>query len=659
MRLDTTMNTRMVQTMHLAPRMIQSMEILQLPIMALQERIQQELQENPVLELKESSDEPSADGEAVGLDAVPTDDNRDPGAAELVIEDSGSNELDFDRLEALSRDWGDVLNEEHRPSRDGMDEEGDKKHDAMQNMASRPQSLQDYLADQLSFLELKPEQAQLVRYVITHIDDNGFLTVPDEGDPEYQKLLHDSDYKPSRPLRRRCPALEELAAGYTTGATASQVEEALHVVQKLDPPGVGARDLRECLLLQLTPETPHRKVLHELISHHLENVAHNRLPAIQKDTGFDLTAIKEAIEVLRHLNTRPGAQFTADNIPYVVPDILVERGEDGEYSVRLLDDWLPSIYISRRYIDLYREKGADPKTKEYLKRKIQSAQWLQESIEQRRNTLEKVTRAIIQHQRAFLDKGPEHIEPLKMQQIADQVGVHVTTVSRAVDDKWVQTPRGIFPLKRFFGGGTHNTTTGEEVAWETIKQKLLEIIDREDKSNPLSDEDLVAKLNEAGYPVKRRTVTKYRKMANIPSSRAAQGLDRGAAVSPSLKRKRRGRQPKVVVLFAYASGSDNQRPASSSTCRTSSSGTSSNSATSPSRRGSTKRSRPATAFLSRRIVASSSSTGQRCGAVGRPNASSSVRWRSVTSAPIRPRRSASRLAQTMPADTASPCSQVP
>ncbi len=514
------MNQRMVQTMHLAPRMIQSMEILQLPIMALQERIQQELQENPVLELKESSDEPAAaESDGLDVDNSVVDDSRDPGDAELIIDDKGGNELDFDRLEALSRDWGDVLNEEHRPSRSGMDEEGDKKHDAMQNMASRPQSLQEYLNEQLSFLELNSELADIARYLVTHIDDNGFVTLPDETDPEYQKSKNDPDYEPSRPLRRRCPRLEELAEGYRPGTTPAQIEEALHLVQKLDPPGVGARDLRECLLLQLTPETPHAKVLRELISHHLENIAHNRLPAIQKDTGFDLQTIKDAIEVLRHLNTRPGAQFTAENIPYVVPDILVERQENGEYTVRLLDDWLPSIYISRRYIEMYRDKGQDPKIKDYLKRKIQSAQWLQESIEQRRNTLEKVTKAIIQHQRAFLDKGPEHIEPLKMQQIADQVGVHVTTVSRAVDDKWVQTPRGIFPLKRFFGGGTHNTATGEEVAWETIKQKLLEIIDREDKSNPLSDEDLVAKLNEAGYPVKRRTVTKYRKMANIPSSR--------------------------------------------------------------------------------------------------------------------------------------------
>jgi RNA polymerase sigma-54 factor len=499
MQMNLTTQQRQVQTMVLAPRMIQSMEILQLPIMALQERIQQELQENPVLELKDNSEEPpAAEGEDFEPEPpAPAEEASDPGSAELIIDESSSNELDFDRLEALSKDWEDHFNEEHRPSRSGMDEEGDKKHDAMQNMASRPQSLQDYLNDQLTFLDTTPEQLKVLRYLIARIDENGYLTTADrQGDP-----------------------LEELARDYDGGAvTAAQVAEALHTIQKLDPPGVGARDLRECLLLQLTPETPHRDILRLLILNHLEDIQHNRLPAIQRRTGFDLCAIKEAIEALKHLNPRPGAQFIAENIPYVVPDILVERTEEGAYEVRLLDDWLPSIYISRRYIDLYREKGADPKTKEYLKRKIQAAQWLQESIEQRRSTLEKVTRAIIQHQRAFLDKGPEHIEPLKMQQIADQVGVHVTTVSRAVDDKWVQTPRGIFPLKRFFGGG-REVAPGQEVAWEVIKQKLMEIIDQEDKSNPLSDEDLVAKLIEAGYPVARRTVTKYRKMANIPSSR--------------------------------------------------------------------------------------------------------------------------------------------
>src|SRR4029079_9575780 len=163
-----------------------------------------------------------------------------------------------------------------------------------------------------------------------------------------------------------------------------------------------------------------------------------------------------------------------------------------------------------RMWELYKDKSTDPKAREFLKRKLQSAQWLMDAIEQRRTTLSNVTKAIIKHQKSFLDRGPEFIEPLKMQQIADLVGVHVTTVSRAVDDKWVQTPRGIFPLKRFFGGGTH-TASGEEVAWETIKNKLLELIDKEDKANPLSDEELVDQLHSAGYPIARRTITKYRK----------------------------------------------------------------------------------------------------------------------------------------------------
>jgi RNA polymerase sigma-54 factor len=485
------MSQRMIQGQFLAPRMIQSMEILQLPIMALQEKIEQELQENPVLELKETNPEEQAQTEE-GAEAVEAlvEDTTDPGDKELVIDENGGNELDFDRLEALSKDWEDHFNEEHRRSRNGMDEEGDKRYDAMQNMASRPQSLQEYLNDQVSFLDATPAQLVLVRFIISHIDENGRLHTP----------------------------LEDIARTSDPPATVAQVEAALHMVQKLDPLGVGARTIEECLLLQVTPETPYREAVRSLILNHLDDIRHNRLPIIQRRTGHDLTVIKEAIEVLKHLNPWPGSQFSSDNIPYVVPDIIVERAEDGEYTVRLVDDWLPNVFISRKVVEMYRDKATSPKDREYLKRKIQSAQWLLESIEQRRSTLEKVTKAIIHHQKAFLDKGPEYIEPLKMQQIADQVGVHVTTVSRAVDDKWVETPRGIFPLKRFFGGGTQ-TATGEEVAWETIKQKLLEIIGNEDKSNPLSDEDLVTKLQEASYPVARRTVTKYRKMLKIPSSR--------------------------------------------------------------------------------------------------------------------------------------------
>ena len=201
----------------------------------------------------------------------------------------------------------------------------------------------------------------------------------------------------------------------------------------------------------------------------------------------------------------------------MVPDLIVEPNEQGEYVVRLAEEHAPQLSISRHYQKLLKTKEADPATREFIQRKIQSARWLLESIEQRRNTVLKVATAIIEHQTDFLNKGPEAIEPLKMQQIADRVKVHVTTVSRAVDDKWIQTPRGIFPLKRFFVGGT-TSADGSEVAWDAIKRRLLEIVAEEDKQNPLADDDIVKELARRGLPVARRTVTKYRRILNLPSS---------------------------------------------------------------------------------------------------------------------------------------------
>ncbi len=483
MQLNHVLGQRLEQRQLLAPRMIQSMEILQMPIIKLQERIQQELEENPVLELRKF--EKGLEQEPAGPSTTDYD------RKVLDVDTGGGNaEHDFDRLDNINRDWEDHFNEEHRLSRASLAEASDKKQEAMQNMASRPPSLGEHLDEQLAFLDLSEELRGLVRYLVANLDENGYLTTP----------------------------LEDLALNCDPPVTSSQLEDALTVLHKLDPAGIGARNLKECLLLQLSPEMDHFDVLRELIQNHLEDIQHNRLPHIQKRTDFDLTDIKEAIEELRKLDPRPGRQFLSDPVQHIVPDLLVERTEQGDYDVKLLDDWLQKVNISPRYERLLRDPDTDPALREYVLKKIQAANWLQEMIQQRRNTLAKVTRAIIEHQRAFLEQGPEHIAPLKMQQIADQVGVHVTTVSRAVDDKWVQTPRGLFPLKRFFGGGTE-TASGEEVAYETIKHKLLEIIGEEDKASPLSDEDLVEKLAAAGYPVARRTVTKYRKMLKIPSSR--------------------------------------------------------------------------------------------------------------------------------------------
>lgn len=505
MGMGLGMRQELKQQLQLAPRMIQSMEILQLPVMALQERIEAELQENPVLELRQPADEnaPDVDGSATEEENAASDNG------ELIIDSDGSFEEDFDRLNAINEDWADHFNEESRPSVNRIEEESERKHQAEVNVVSRPQDLLDYLDDQLGFLDLPPEQLRLARHVLTFIDKTGYL--------QRVEYIYDEKGRVKKEIVTPV-SLEEIAESFDQPVTTEEVEAALKVIQKLDPPGVGARDLRECLLLQLTPELPHVEVLRVLIENHLEDIQHNRLPVIQKKTGFDLATIQEAIEVLKHLNPKPGSQFVEDNVQYVVPDIAVEKTDDGDYEVRLLDDWTPRLYLSRRYQKIAQDRRADPKTREFLRKKLQSARWLIEAIEQRRSTLLKVTRAIIDRQRAFLDHGPEFIEPLKMQQIADVVGVHVTTVSRAVDDKWVQTPRGVFPLKRFFGGGTQ-TANGEEVAYEAIKQKLLDLIQNEDKSSPLSDEEIVKRLNEAGYPVKRRTVTKYRKMLGIPSSR--------------------------------------------------------------------------------------------------------------------------------------------
>ena len=223
-------------------------------------------------------------------------------------------------------------------------------------------------------------------------------------------------------------------------------------------------------------------------------------------------------EELRTLNPKPGASFQEGYVPTVIPDVFLDREDDGRYVVRLEDGRTPRLRISNYYRQRLMSGDATAEEKEFIKRKVNAAQWLIESIEQRRSTLTRVSQAIVDHQYRFLEDGPEFVEPLKMQQVADKVGVHVTTVSRAVDDKWIQTPRGIYPLRRFFVGGTENAA-GEEIAWDSIRLKLQEVIDNEDKSKPFSDDELVTELAKHGLKVARRTVTKYRKKMDIPSSR--------------------------------------------------------------------------------------------------------------------------------------------
>ena len=495
MRLSLGQNMQMAQKQVLAPRMIQSMEILQLPIIALQERIEQEMEDNPVLD----QIEPTEEEETIAAETESPDAPAD-GERELVVDDTSNQEDDFERLLNMTENLPDDYEEQSRPSRGQIEAEGDRRHDQMANMVARPESLQDYLDHQLSWFDLDDDTRRMADRIIYNLDSNGYLKSPLE------------DLIPPPPADLNGDAATWRAEQLKLA------EKALAVVQRLDPPGVGARNLKECLLLQLTPGLLFYEELQVLIEHHLEDLENNRLPLISKKTGFSIETIQEAWEDLRTLKPKPGADFTETSAPAVTPDVFVEKDDHGKYEVHLEDGDLPSLYISPYYRKLLQDPATTAETRDYIKRKVNSAQWLIEAIEQRRSTLTRVSQAIVEHQTKFLDDGPDHIEPLKMQQIADKVGVHVTTVSRAVDDKWIQTPRGIFPLKRFFVGGTTGAD-GEEVAWDRVRLKLQEIIDAEDKSKPMSDDALVEELGKAGVTVARRTVTKYRKAMNIPSSR--------------------------------------------------------------------------------------------------------------------------------------------
>lgn len=482
----------------LTPRMIQSMEILQLPLMALEERIAQELEGNPVLELRE----PGGDGpvaEADG-DEQPTGEFSDEEQPMVVKEDSDGVE-DFARLEKLAEY---LENEEFHsnaatgPSRRVDDGERDRKLDAMANTAARSQNLTEHLLGQWRFVDCTEPVRRAGEAIIRYIDDEGYLRTPLE---QIQTESRD-------PL-----AIEDL-------------RQALKLVQTLEPSGVGARDLAECLLIQLdaleeqgAAEGHDLELERKLIREHVKDLELNRYPQISRKLGREISEIQAAVRRLGRLHPRPGKQISVSEAQPITPDAVIYLDEDtGKYEVRMNNERAPSLRISGMYRRMLKDRACDRKTREFLGNNVRNARWLIESIQQRDNTILRVIRAVVEHQRDFFEHGPEHLRPLPMTQVADQLGIHVATVSRAVSEKWVQTPRGIYPLRRFFSGGT-TSADGEDMSWDAVKEKLRMLVEQEDKHNPLNDDELVAKLKEQGIDLARRTVAKYRKILNIASAR--------------------------------------------------------------------------------------------------------------------------------------------
>ncbi|MEE9199841.1 MAG: RNA polymerase factor sigma-54 [Candidatus Brocadiales bacterium] len=466
MKMEMVPRTQLQLKMKLAPQIIQSIEILQLPLLALLEHVQVEMEENPVLE------------EEAVIDTEVEDNTQDG-------EEAGDTEEE--EIYVLPEEWQGYS----RPrSRAAGREERDRKQEALENTSAKPISFHEYLFGQLSLMDVPGPLREVCEHIVCNLDDNGYLSTP----------------------------LEEIVAGLDEPVAVKDGREALRLVQSMEPPGVGARNLEECLLLQLDKKYEEYELAEELILHYLKDIEMKRYPQITKKTGRGLETVKRVVEHVSSLNPKPGSVFICEPIAYVMPDVRVDY-VDGRYEVTLNEDYtIPHLCINKEYRTYLSDRSSDPETRSYIKKKIESARWLMDAIEQRRATLYKVATNLVELQKDFFEEGVSSLKPLKMQELADRLGIHVSTVSRALARKYMQTPRGIFEMKYFFTGG-FRSDGGEMESWEVTRQRLKGIIGHEDKKHPLSDEEIVAALKTDGVDVARRTVTKYRKLMKIPSSR--------------------------------------------------------------------------------------------------------------------------------------------
>ncbi|MBV8878944.1 MAG: hypothetical protein JO332_03160 [Planctomycetaceae bacterium] len=583
MRMEVHLQQRMEQRMHLSQQMLQNLELLQLPIMELRDLITQELEENPALEEKQDVEEP----ETTTTDTV-----------EETLEETAKREM----LETVEDQWSDS---ERRTRRSDSAEDAERRMEMMNNLCENSTSLREHLTGQLIGLGIPDEDKEYCEHVIENIDDHGYIKVS---------------------IDDMVGSLPEGLRGEPAEVIAKKLEHAIVIIQSLEPKGVGARSIKECLILQLDQADPRYPILRKLIENHFEDVGANRLPRIvkafiadpemMKDLGYSgepdpnlvLEDVKVLIAEVAKLNPRPGATYSADKIPKVYPEVVIKQ-VDGKYEIMLEDGWLPAISVNRNYEDLLKDRkltvpekefvGAMVKEekfskeereflaeiargkrilphdrvkfaemakggkltedeeklivslskeptfskdeREFIKRKMDAGRKLITAIEQRRGTIYRITNEILKHQMDFFEQGIEHLRPLKMQEVADALGIHLSTVSRAISEKWVETPRGIFPLKFFFASAAPKSdappspyglpplppnsdgsaaNAPDEQTRLALMEKIREILDGEDKKNPLSDLEIVQILKDKyRITAARRTIAKYREEMGVPSSR--------------------------------------------------------------------------------------------------------------------------------------------
>jgi RNA polymerase sigma-54 factor len=485
-------NTSLRQELKINPRLYQAMDLLYMPLLDLQQHLKQELLVNPFLELIEPEDdeeearqESEEDGETAPTDL----------AEQAVAEAEPAKEGEID--------WEEIL-------LDGFDSPGHREEheekEYYEPVSVERRGLDDHLRDQVALLDLNPRQMLLAEEFIGNIDENGWLACSLEEllngiNDVVTKAAEEADGDADVPLY-----------------TVDEAEKMLATIQSLDPPGVGARELRECLLIQLREADREESLEGRLVRDAFDELIGHRWSEISKRFGVNVLEVQHAADEVAKLDPKPGLRHSDATDNYIVADLVIDK-IDGKYHVFINDANLPRLRLSKVYQEIARDRRKfDGENKEFISTKLNSANWMIQAIEQRRQTMLKVTNYIVDRQRDFFEKGIQHLKPLTLREVAEHIGMHESTVSRVTNEKFVQTPRGVLPLKFFFSSGL-STTGGEDVSARGIKDQIQKLVEGEDPKSPLTDQAIVAILLEQGVNIARRTVAKYRDQLGVLSAR--------------------------------------------------------------------------------------------------------------------------------------------
>ncbi len=473
MAMEMRQQLKMSQQLVMTPQLQQAIKLLQLTRLELQDLVVQELEENPLLE-----------------ESIEQEDVREPDTLEMAEQEHepAQETADFHEVKTgdeTLRDWDSYL-DGYNYSSGEQQYGGDDERPSFENLLTRKGTLIDHLLWQLHMGQYSEMDVRVGEVIIGNVDDYGYLRA----------------------------SLQEIAAA--SNATEEDVQDVLDCIQEFDPPGVAARDLRECLLIQARNLGMKGSIVESILQNHLGDLEKRNYKQISRSLKVDINQVLTASKIISGFDPRPGSSFSTDDVHYISPDIFVHKVGD-DYVVMLNEEGLPNLKVSAQYADVRGNGTIDPQTEHYISDKMRSAVWLIKSIQQRQRTIYKVAKSIIRFQREYFDRGIEYLRPLVLRDIAEDIGMHESTISRVTTNKYMQTPQGLLELKYFFNSGL-STSEGDFVASESVKNKIKEIIEKENPKKPLSDQKIAELLTGQTVNIARRTVTKYREMLNFGSS---------------------------------------------------------------------------------------------------------------------------------------------